>query len=293
MAISPAHRFGQMIGEVLEASIEPILSDFASQFGLYLDKKGPRPIREGPKVSWTDLNGNKHDLDFVLERGGAPEKQGVPVAFIEAAWRRYTKHSRNKAQEIQGAIVPLFETYRSHHPFKGAFLAGVFTEGSLTQLKSLGFCVAHFSYESVLAAFSIVGIDAGSDERTPDNEFAKRFAHWRALKPSERVKVGKELTRINAGEVEAFISALRDATMRTIKTVRILPLHGSAVECPNLQDAIDFVLAHREENMSLPLVRYEILIVYMNGDRISGEFAAKGAAIEFLKSHSAEPKPAH
>ena len=108
MAISPGHKFGQLIGEVLEQAIEPILCEFAKKQGLYLDKKGPRPARVGQKVCWTDLNGNKHDLDFVIEREGSRDRVGVPVAFIEAAWRRYTKHSRNKAQEIQGAILPLF-----------------------------------------------------------------------------------------------------------------------------------------------------------------------------------------
>jgi hypothetical protein len=287
MAISPAHRFGQMIGEVLEETIEPILNDFARQHGLYLDKKGPRPIREGPKVTWTDLHGNKHDLDFVLERGGTPEKQGVPVAFIEAAWRRYTKHSRNKAQEIQGAIIPLFETHQNHHPFKGAVLAGVFTAGSLTQLKSLGFCIAHFSYDAVLKAFSIVGLDASTDEKTPDKEIAKKCAKWKALKLSEKAKVRDELTKINSDEIDSFIKALRDVTMRTIKTVRIIPLHGSAVECPDIEDAISFIKMYSEDGVSAPLVRYEVLVLYINSDRISGEFAAKEAAIDFLKSFRA------
>ena len=283
MAISPAHRFGQMIGEVLEETIEPILSDFAKQNGLYLDKKGSRPIREGPKVTWTDLNGNKHDLDFVLERGGTPEKQGIPVAFIEAAWRRYTKHSRNKAQEIQGAIMPLFETYKNYHPFKGAVLAGEFTAGSLTQLKSLGFCMAYFPYDAVLKAFSIVGLDASTNEKTPDKEIAKKFAKWKALKASEKARVRDELTKINSGQVDSFINALRDVTMRTIKSVRIIPLHGSAVECSNVEDAISFIKKYREAGATAPLVRYEVLVAYINGDRVSGEFAAKEAAIDFLK----------
>lgn len=286
MALSPAHKFWQMIGDVLEIAVEPILSDFAKQYGLYLDKKGPRPVRKGHKVSWTDLNGNKHDLDFVLERGGTPQKCGVPVAFIETAWRRYTKHSRNKAQEIQWAIMPLFETHRRYHPFTGAVLAGVFTTGALTQLKSLGFAVAYFPYETVLKAFSVVGIDAGSDEETPDEDFAERFRRWDALKPSDKAKVGRKLARINAGEVQAFIEALRNVTMRTIKSVRILPLHGHAVEWPNVEDAITFIQAYKEEGASPPIVRYEVQVIYMNGDKISGEFAAKNAAIQFLKPYS-------
>ena len=59
------------------------------------------------------------------------KKPGKPVAFIESAWRRYTKHSRNKAQEIQGAILPLAETYSESNLFLGAVLAGVFTEGRI------------------------------------------------------------------------------------------------------------------------------------------------------------------
>ena len=108
MAISYAHRLGQIIGESLENALEPFLRDFAETHGLYFDKKEFRAARSGTKMKWIDINNNKHDLDFVFEKDGTPEHTGKPVAFIECAWRRYTKHSRNKAQEIQGAIMPLF-----------------------------------------------------------------------------------------------------------------------------------------------------------------------------------------
>jgi len=113
MASNPAHKFGQMIGEVLEATIEPIIGQFALDHELYFDKKGKRPARTGKKVCWTDIYGNIHDLDFVLEKGGTATEIAQPIAFIETAWRRYTKHSRNKAQEIQGAILPLVATHHN------------------------------------------------------------------------------------------------------------------------------------------------------------------------------------
>lgn len=80
----------------------------------------------------------------MLERGGTESSIGIPIAFIESAWRRHTKHSRNKAQEIQSAIIPLFEKYKSSSPFMGVVLAGVYTEGALNQLKSSGFGVPTF-----------------------------------------------------------------------------------------------------------------------------------------------------
>ena len=98
MAQSPAHRFGQLIGEVLEVAIRGPLEDLCRRHGLYLDSKHPRAARKGlNKVAWKDLQGNTHDLDYVIELGGTEESLGIPKAFIEIAWRRYTKHSRNKA----------------------------------------------------------------------------------------------------------------------------------------------------------------------------------------------------
>ena len=105
MAQSPSHRFGQIIGEVLEAAIHDPLEEVCRKHGLYLDSKHSRLARNGlNKVVWKDSKGNTHDLDYVIERDGTEETIGAPKAFIEIAWRRYTKHSRNKAQEIQGAI---------------------------------------------------------------------------------------------------------------------------------------------------------------------------------------------
>jgi hypothetical protein len=174
MAESPAHKFGQIIGEALETAIEPLLVQVAQQHQLYLDKRGPRPTRKGKKVSWADKYGNVHDLDYVFERCGAPDRIGAPVAFIESAWRRYTKHSRNKAQEIQGAVLPLKETHYRSAPFLGVVLAGVFTQASIDQLRSLGFSILYFPYQEVIEAFKTVGIDASFTEATADSDFAKR-----------------------------------------------------------------------------------------------------------------------
>src|SRR5712691_8987322 len=209
MAESPAHKFGQIIGGILEQSVEPVLQQFAQEHSLYLDKKGHRPARKGNKVSWTDLYGNVHDLDYVLEKDGSPSRIGTPVAFIETAWRRYTKHSRNKAQEIQGAIIPLVETYKNVAPFFGAILAGVFTEKALTQLRSLGFTVLYFPYENVVRALSLVNIDAAFGEETPDSEYAQQVVAWEALPGEQRISVARTLIESHAEEVAGFIHALK------------------------------------------------------------------------------------
>ncbi len=284
MAVSPSHRFGQIIGELLEGAIRPLLEEVAEQHGLYLDTKRPREARGGrSKVAWTDANGNTHDLDYVLELGGSEETICSPKAFVEIAWRRYTKHSRNKAQEIQGAIVPLAERYANAHPFLGVVLAGVFTEGSLTQLRSLGFKIVYFPYENVVKAFATEGIDAAFDEDTPDLHLARKVKQCKKLTVTQKERIAAFLRRRYREELDGFRSALVVSLTRTIQSVYVLPLHGSPRTLGNVAEAIAFIEKLDESKPGSPFVRYEVGVRYSNGDEIRGQFKDKAPAIAFLR----------
>jgi hypothetical protein len=284
MAQSPSHKFGQIIGRVLEAAVLPGLQAVADEIGLYLDRKHRRPARGGQsKVCWTDSKGNTHDLDYVLERGGTEDARGTPKAFIEVAWRRYTKHSRNKAQEIQGAIILLAETYSDSRPFLGIVLAGVFTNGSINQLRSLGFNVLYFPYESMAAAFASVGVDARFDEDTPDAELQKKVSRYEALTTSRRARIATALRKRHATDLENFFAALPTTLMRAVQLVYVLPLHGAPRTLPSVEQAIAYVERYDESHTADAFVRYEIGVRYDNGDEIRGQFQARAAAIDFLR----------
>lgn len=289
MAESPAHRFGQIIGEILEAAVIPLLTAFAEKHGLYFDKQGERPCRPGKRCTWLDVNNNKHDLDFVLERGGSADKLGVPAAFIETAWRRYTKHSRNKAQEIQGAITPLAEAYKNARPFVGVILAGVYTDGALTQLRSLGFSVLHFSYESVVAAFKDYGIDASFEEDTPDAIFQKKVKRYDKLSVEARLGLARALLHKQKPDVKRFIGALNKVISRQIERVTVLPLYGSPTELATVEDAIRFLETYQEKAGKVPIQRYEIRIRYNNADSIEATFADRADAVGFLRTYLPVP----
>lgn len=281
MAASYSHKFGQIIGDLLEVAIEPFLQDFADQHGLFLDVKGVRTLREKrQKVSWFDEEGNKHDLDFVLEKGGSQTTQGSPVAFIEAAWRRYTKHSRNKAQEIQGAILPLAARYHSSHSFKGVILVGDFTADALTQLRSSGFTVLYFPYQTVLTAFRVFGIEAGFDEQTAEADFAEKVARFYAL--ADPADVARKLMELNLAEANAFRAALQLSVSRQIEQIHILLLHGNSTALSTVSDAIAFVTSYSEMAASYAFVRYEIIVRYNTGTEINGKCQSKAEALDFL-----------
>jgi hypothetical protein len=285
MATSPSHRFGQIIGDLLEEIMTPQFQSFCDERNLYLDKKGTRgEARSGKKVSWIDKYGNNHDLDFVIEKGGSDDVLGRPLAFIEAAWRRYTKHSRNKAQEIQGAILPIAEKYDWDKPFLGVILAGVFTNGSLTQMRTSGFEVALFPYDSIVAAFAAVGIDAKFDEETPDAMFQKTINQIDALPQQRRADFKQHLVQKNQALLDQFFAELQATLDRQIERIILIPLHGQQNEFGTVADAITFVTNYQEDALRDGGFRkYEVIVRYSNKDNIDASFKEKEKAIDFLR----------
>jgi len=282
MAQSPAHKWGQIIGDFIESSIEQRLEEFADQYNLYLDKRGERKARSGKKVTWTDNFGNTHDLDYVLEKDGTDEHIGEPVAFIEIAWRRYTKHSRNKAQEIQGAVLPLYNKFAQSSPFIGAILAGAFTQTAVRQLESLGFNVLYFPYDLIVKGFKDFYFDVGSEESMPEKDFRQKIEQWNKFQ--QKGKLASHLFQLNQKEVDDFFMQLEGSLTRAIKLISITPLHGKKFELKKIEEAIDFLDQYHKGDHQLRLKKFELVIHYTNGDVISATFNSKNQAKRFLNT---------
>lgn len=284
MAVSYSHRLGQIIGESLENALEPFLREFAEKHSLYFDKKEFRVARSGTKLTWTDINNNKHDLDFVFEKDGTQENIGKPVAFIECAWRRYTKHSRNKAQEIQGAIMPLFEKYKRDNPFIGVVLAGVFTDNSLKQLQSLGFTILYFPYEMIVNAFRVMEIDVFFEENTTEEYFAKQIALWEKLNETQKSKIYMKITEQNLLAINQFISSLQLKLDRKITNVHIWMMYGKQYIFDSIEKAKEFIVNINVNDISPEFNKYEAEIQYSNGDIIKVEYHNQSDMLGFLSS---------
>ena len=285
MARSPAHKLGQIIGERIEVAIREPLRVIAEEFDLYLDYKHARPARgRRKKVSWCDLHRNSHDLDYVLEAQGSEDVLGRPKAFIETAWRRYTKHSRNKVQEIQGAVLPLAEAWRHESPFLGAVLAGDFTEQSLNQLKSHGFNLAYCPYEMIMQAFGDEGFDMSSEEDTSEAELLHKADAFGRSSAALRRRISRNIRKIGSEQLDPFFDSLRKSICRRIEHVVVLTLSGPRHGFGSIVEAIEFVTDHDESAPAMGFVRYELSIRYSNGDEVRGDFREKEDAVEFLRS---------
>lgn len=165
----------------------------------------------------------------------------------------------------------------------GVVLAGVFTEGALTQLKSLGFGVLYFPYETVVKAFSKFGIDASFDEKTAESDFKNKIESWHKL-PNKK-DVARELMKINKQNVDEFLHLLSAAVSRFIEYIIILPLHGQESVACNAVEAIDYLKEYMEDVPNLPLSKYEIIIKYNTGDRIEASFRDKKDSVRFLETY--------
>lgn len=92
---------------------------------------------------------------------------------------------QKQAQEIQGAVLALAETYSHLRPFLGIVLAGEFTAKALAQLRSHAFGVFHIPYPDIMKAFATVGIDASYDESTPEKRFREKIKQYGTLTPKQ------------------------------------------------------------------------------------------------------------
>ena len=284
---SPSHRFGQIIGDILETTMIHYLSPVAEKYSLYLDYKHPRIARNGNKeVQWEDINGNKHKLDIVMEKNGDESRFGEPRIFIETAWRRYTKHSKNKAQEISGAIKPLIEKYKVLAPFFGAIVAGDFTQNSINQMISEGFEVVYIPIALIQKAFETVNIDASWEEDTPENVLQEKIDSFNRLNDVDKDRIRDELINLTSDQLNTFRLKVMESLERRIESIRIMSLYGEENLFASIQEACDFISGFVVRESKPYFYKFEIYVRYSNGDKFEAHFADRRNAVTFLEKIS-------
>lgn len=282
---SPGHKLGQIIGVLLERTVGASLLVFAKRHGLYCDRQGERPaVRAGRKVTWQDSRGNPHDLDYVVERNGSDESKGNPVAFIESAWRRYTKHSRNKAGELEGALLPLRDTYPTIR-FLGVILAGEYSEGGLQQIRSAGIEVLHIPFATIATAFRRHGLEIDYSERATAAQKAKLNRALERASGTTLDLISSTLTDAIRPDYEAFERRLQVGVTEAATRVRVMALFGDETVYGSVREAIrelEKPAVVRALDLNTPR-GYEVFIDYPSGARVSGRFQNQAELIQFLK----------
>ena len=281
---SPGHKLGQMIGDFIESVFAPKMLLFAKEHKVYCDKKGHRQVRgEKKKVTWIDSKGNQHDLDFVFEKNGSEIRKGDPIAFVELCWRRYTKHSRNKAGEIEGSLLHLGETYKQSVSFLGAVLVGDFTDGAIKQMRSRNIEVLHIPASKLTDAFMIKKITLDYPDDALDDLKRELIHSIDTLSEKDLMEIKQEFLSSINGDYQKFEKKLEIALSRRVQSVTVIHLFGDQIIFDSVAKAIEGIENYSTSPKMGDFVRFELYIRFTNGDKIDGSFQERKDSIAFLK----------
>lgn len=286
MAASASHQLGELIGDFFELWIINYMRPFVTQKGYYLDYRHPRPARNlSREVIGIDQNGNKHKLDIVVERDGSETQKGTPKAFIEMAWRRYVKHSKNKVQEIAGAILPLISTYSREMPFYAAVLSGEFTDNALKQLESQGFYVLYFNYAEMAEVFDTIDVSIRWQEDTSEAQLQRIADRLANLSSRERNQLQNNFFSLQSVKLQSLVDELNRALDVVISEIIVTPVHGRSAVLRDIDSAVDYIQRYSEVAPRLPILRYEIIVRYTGGMEYTMKCDDKRQAIRFLQQY--------
>jgi hypothetical protein len=211
---SAGHSLGQKVGDWLEEFfVLPLLKEVAGHLKLFLDHRFiARTARAGDKITWKDEDDNEVDYDFVMELDGDDKKIGIPVAFFECFWRRGKRHSKDKARDDSGKLMPMRDTYPTAR-FLGIVAGGDFTgpASALVQSRRIDlFCVPK---AKIISAFEKHGVRIDYPDRTTEEKKAQLVeAFDRAVVPAVKPKIAETLIGL-VGEtsISTYVDRVRAA----------------------------------------------------------------------------------
>ncbi|MCD6592585.1 hypothetical protein J7L00_00655 [Candidatus Bathyarchaeota archaeon] len=144
-----------MIGDIMQYRA---LKKILAPFNPLIDEK------------WKDKSGIEHEIDFVIGT------KTNPLILIDSKYIKYTKHAREKVNEIFMKLTSIKESYLSVNMLI-AVLAGSFTNDALKTLETRGVHVFHIPFKRVamnLRRFGVIIDWPESDTSTPE-------ATWKRL----------------------------------------------------------------------------------------------------------------
>lgn len=209
--------------------------------------------------------------------------KGDPLAFVELCWRRYTKHSRNKAGEIEGSLLHLGESYKQSCSFLGAILVGDFTDGAIKQMQSRNIEVLHIPSSKLIDAFMIKKINLDYPYNALDDLKRDLIHSIDTLSIKDLQEIKQEFLSSISGDYQKFEKKLETALWRKVQSVIVVHLFGDQVIFNSVAKAIKGIESYSTSPRMGGFVRFELYIRFTNGDKIDGSFQERKDAIAFLK----------
>jgi hypothetical protein len=278
---SAGHKLGQLVGDwFAEYIVYPLLSGVAERLRLYLDSAYRTRTARGDKLLWQDAEGNSVDYDFVMELGGTDEAMGIPIAFFECFWRRGSRHSKDKARDDSGKLLPMRHVYPTAR-FLGIIAAGDLTGPARQLVTSRQIDLFYAPKDKVLQAFANLGLQADYPDKAAE-PVKQKLAQDFERKFTDTVKHGvAEQLRdlLGAPTIATYIDRVRAAMGALPQEFRFIARRDSAARVFSKISAATAFLEHPDFDFSNPAESYVYQITYSDGT----EFEREVAMLEDLK----------
>lgn len=264
---SSGHKLGQLIGDWYEKFfVLPLLQKVGTSLNLFVDSRFiSREVREG-KILWNDLDGNSVDYDYVLELGGSKTKLGIPVAFIECFWRRGARHSKDKARDDSGKLMPMRETYPTAR-FLGIVSAGTFTTPARELVRSRDIDLFYVPKDKIVNAFASCGLVMDYPDKLPEDDKACIVEKFNGQFTLLKMKAVQEklIELIGQATIESYVDRVRATLSALPQEIRFILRHNSMpITFESVNDATNF-LNSPNFNMTSPIESYLYQITYSDG----------------------------
>jgi hypothetical protein len=241
---SAGHAIGQIVGDWWEKYIAlPVLEGVATELSLYLDSRFKNRSCRDSKLQWYDSDGHVVDYDFVLELGGTTDQLGVPVGFVEVFWRRGARHSRDKARDDSGKLIPMRYTYPTAR-FLGIMASGDFSKPARDFIRDRDIELFLAPKAKIIEAFTKHGIEIDYPDRTPESDKRRLAEDIRTnLTETKKQEIAKTLVEL-VGQVtfSGYVSTVKGRLAALPQEIRFVEsLHSSPVSFDTIADASAFL----------------------------------------------------
>ncbi|HAI68765.1 MAG TPA: hypothetical protein DCM38_04920 [Gammaproteobacteria bacterium] len=278
---SSGHKLGQLIGDWFEEYfVLPLLNNVANKLQVFIDSRFIKRVVRGRKIEWLDSDGNTVDYDYVLELHGTENEIGIPVAFVECFWRRGARHSKDKARDDSGKLIPMRETYPTAR-FLGIVAAGDFTKPARDLIRSREIDLFYVPKDKIIKAFSENGLIMDYPDNSTENE------KWRIVSIFEKTFTSEKkeqvqhslITQLGTPTINSYVDRVRAALSALPQEIRFILRHDSTpLIFESLAEASQF-LNQPNFRMGKPQKSYLYQITFSDGS----EFEKTVASLEMLK----------
>lgn len=277
---SAGHKLGQLVGDWFQDYFAaPLLQEIASRLELFLDHRTcvRLPSVRGGKLLWADDDRNEVDYDFVMELAGSTKARGVPVAFFECFWRRGSRHSKDKARDDSGKLMPMRATYPTAR-FLGIVAAGEFTGPAQILVRSRMIHLLYVPKRMIVDSFTDLGLTVDYSDRASELEkihvadtFASAFTRERKLSVAARLR-----SMFGRAAIESYLSEVVAALSAPPVEFRIVARHVSTARSfETIEEVSEFLESSALKfNFDDPVTEYRYEIAYSNGTVFQRDFSS-------------------